>query len=96
MEGMGGMEGMDEMGIFTTNIAINNPSANLVQGPNDKKQPSPPPKTGTPPPPPAGAMDGMAGMKMSKDGAIGKEKIRSKRYGVIDLPEVVYPEVISA
>lgn len=94
---MGGMEGMDEMGIFTTNIAINNPSANLVQGPNDKKQPSPAPKTGTPPPPPADAMAGMAGMKMnSKDGAIGKEKIRSKRYGLIDLPEMIYPQVLTS
>jgi len=95
MEGMG-MEGMDEMGIFTTNIAINNPAANLIQGPGDKK-PNSLPKSLKPPggsSPPAGGMAGMPGMKMAKDGAIGKDKIRSKRYGVIDLPEAIYPVAV--
>lgn len=95
MEGMG-MEGMDEMGIFTTNIAIINPLANKVQGPGDKK-PNGLPPTGGPPAPAgvAGGMAGMTGMKMAaKGGAIGKEKIRSKRYGLIDLPEEMYPVAI--
>jgi hypothetical protein len=88
-----GMEGMDEMGIFTTNVAINNPAANLVQGPGDKK--AGPPKSVTPPAGGMSGMAGMAGMKMAKDGTIGKDKIRSKRYGVIDYPEEIYPVAIS-
>lgn len=96
MEGMG-MEGMDEMGIFTTNVAINNPTANMVQGPGDKKAP-PAPKGAAPPPGAMGGMAGMAGMKTAKNaaGAIGKEKIRSKRYGLIDSPEEIYPVSVSA
>lgn len=36
---------MDEMGLFTTNIAINNPAANKIQDPGDKK---PNPLSGSP------------------------------------------------
>jgi hypothetical protein len=93
------MEGMDEMGIFTTNIAINNPAANLVQGPSDKKGAPPAaasaPSAAASAPSAAGGMAGMAGMKTtSSNGAIGKEKIRSKRYGVIEMPEAIYPVLV--
>jgi hypothetical protein len=59
-----GMDGMDEMGIFTTNVAINNPAANIVQPPGTPKLPQ----------------------------TIGNNnKVHSKRYGVMDLPEAIYP-----
>jgi len=80
-----GMEGMDEMGIFTTNIAIANPQANIVQAPNSKPAPPKAPKGATPPPgtPGMANMPGMPGMDA--------KKVYSKRFGIIDWPEAAYP-----
>jgi len=78
-----GMEGMDEMGIFTTNIAINNPAANVVQPPTPKT----PPQSAAPPAGGMADMPGMAGMDHGKKA----KTVHSKRYGVIDLPEAIYP-----
>lgn len=79
------MKGMDEMGIFTTNIAINNPAANKVQGPGDKK-PNGLPINGESPPAPAtvanSGVAGMSGMPMKR---------RSKRYGLVERPVEIWP-----
>ncbi|TLD34863.1 hypothetical protein E2P81_ATG05028 [Venturia nashicola] len=98
-----GMKGMDEMGIFTTNIAINNPAANQIQGPGDKK-PSPFPAaasgssgasasaSASGASPPAGPMGGMAGMP----GMPSKPSKRlSKRYGLVERPGEIWPVVSS-
>jgi len=82
---MGGMEGMDEMGIFTTNIAINNPAANIMQPPAPKAPQSAAPAA----PAAAGGMAGMPGMEGMDEKKV--KKVHSKRYGVIHLPEPIYP-----
>lgn len=89
------MKGMDEMGIFTTNIAINNPAANKVQGPGDKK-PNDFPTSGGPPAttvvagsstiPANAGMAGMPGMPTKRE---------SKRYGIVERPVEIWPVVIS-
>lgn len=92
MEGMG-MKGMDEMGIFTTNIAINNQAANKVQGPGDKK-PNGLPTSGGSPAPAVVAGSGAAPAPMA--GMPGMPtKRRSKLYGIVERPVEIWPVVIS-
>jgi hypothetical protein len=95
----GGMEGMDEMGIFTTNIAISNPQMNAIEKPNSKPQPpaAQPPKGSAP----SGAanmpgmnMPGMDERKANKGKTTTKGKVLSKRYGMIDLPEAAWPVMV--
>jgi len=99
MEGMGGhgdehgggMEGMEEMGIFTVNVAIDGAVSQdpaLTPSSQQQQQPKQPANSA---PSPASAMSGHSHGPASNQ----TMKLRTKRYGLVDVGEPMYPVILS-